>query len=216
MGDRRIAYGGQPPDDMFFRYDEIDAANMVYALARSAVQNVHDDLNCNANIQVGDVDVGVANPIQVQAGSDILTIVQTPAITAGAEHANDALGGLLTFANAVRVSGGECTIRSIMIKDLASQDGEIDLVFFDRTFTATADNAAFDPSDADLANCVGHIKIRVSDYVDFADNSIATRDNLGLAMTLNGTSLFAQAVLRTAETYVATSDITIKVTVERH
>ena len=190
------------------------------------VEFVREDLpsqgiRCWNRVQLEDEDgnpIEGANPLPVAGtvGVDVLTIVQTPTITAGAYAANDALGGLLTFANAARVAGGKCTIRSIVVKDLASQDGEIDLVFFDRMFGATADNAPFDPSDADLANVVGHVKMRVSDYIDFVDNSIATRDNLGLSISLLGTSLFAQAVIRGIETYASTSDITIKLVVERH
>ena len=146
------------------------------------------------------------------------TIVQTPVITAGAYAANDAIGGLLEFADAARSPGSHLTIRSIVVVDNAKQAGEIDLVFFRETFTAIADNAPFDPSDADMAKYVGHIKIRSSDYADFVDNGGATRDNLGLSISLvaAGTSLFAQAVIRGIETYAATDDLTFKLVVDRY
>lgn len=148
------------------------------------------------------------------------TISQTPTITAGAYTAGDAIGGLLTFANAVRGSGrSRATITNVTIVDDAKQSAPIDLVFFNQTFTATADNAAFDPTDADMQNCIGYIDVAATDYAEFNDNGVAAKSS-GLRMPFSfelvdgGTSLFAQAVIRNADTFTATDDLTIKITVE--
>lgn len=139
-------------------------------------------------------------------------ISATPTISAGSAYAaGDAVGGLLTFANAARTSGGTITVQTVVIIDKDQELAPLELVLFDRTFTATADNAAFDPSDADLANVVGVVK--VSDYSSFNDNSVATRSGIGLAAKLDGTSLFGQLVVRSAPTYTADSDITVIVQV---
>jgi hypothetical protein len=53
----------------------------------------------SAVLTAGEAHVG-------EVGSPGTTISQTPTITAGAYAAGDAVGGLLTFANAARVSGG--------------------------------------------------------------------------------------------------------------
>jgi len=143
-------------------------------------------------------------------GGDTVTVTQTPTITAGAYSAKDAVGGLLTFASAARVSGGKITIQSVTVTDLAAQSATLVLVLFDQTFTATADNAAFDPSDADLANCVGIIPIYSSDYQAFADNGVATVRNIGLTVTLAVTSLFGQLMCTGTPTYASTSDLTVK------
>lgn len=141
------------------------------------------------------------------------TASQTPTITAGAYSALDAVGGLLTFANVARSSGGTVMIHTVTITDLADVKAALTLVLFDRTFTATSDNAAFDPSDADLLNIVGVVNIAASDYADFNDNAAAVRGNLGIVATLNGTSLFGQLMLPagSAPTYASTSDLTVKV-----
>lgn len=136
----------------------------------------------------------------------------TPTISAASIYASgDAVGGLLTFSNAARVSGGSITVQSVVIIDNDQELAPLELVLFDRTFTATSDNAAFDPTDADLANCIGVVK--VSDYASFNDNSVATRAGIGLAATLNGTDLFGQLVVRSAPTYTATNDIIVIVQV---
>jgi len=169
----------------------------------------------SSNIQVGNTDVSLTNPVPTVSP---IEITQTPIITAGAYAAGDAVGGLLTFANAVRAAGGQAVITKVVITDDAAQRVALDLVLFDRTFTATADNAPFDPSDADLANCIGYIDTAATDYANFVDNAVAAKLS-GLRMpfpiALNGTSLFGQLVTRGAPTYAATDDLTVKLTIER-
>lgn len=135
-------------------------------------------------------------------------ISQTPTVsTTPAYTAKDAVGGLLTFANAARVSGGSCIIQSVIVIDNSQQMPALDLVLFDRTFTAPTDNAVFAPTDAEAATCIGVIPI--SAWSDFSTNSVAARFGLGLAVTLSGTSLFGALVTRSTPTFVATSDITV-------
>ena len=167
-----------------------------------------------AAIISGEDSAGTAIPPRQVVGNT-LTISQTPTITAGAYSANDACGGLLTFANAARVSGGKGVIQSVVIIDDDLEDSELDLVLFDRTFTAMADNAAWSPSDADNQNCIGHITIGAEKYCDGDDNSIATVVNCGLAFTLSGTSMFGQLVIRDGNTYTATDDLTVKIVILR-
>ncbi len=183
-------------------------------------QATHDNLNVNANMQIGDADVSPTNPVDVTT-EDPIVIAQTPTITAGLYAAGDALGGLLTFANAARVAGGGGTITKVVVIDDDQELAPIDVVFFDQTFGATADNAAFDPTDADMQNNIGYIDIAATDYADFNDNSVAAKTS-GLRMPFDydlvaaGTSLFAQMVVRDTPTYTATDDLTIKITVQRN
>jgi len=179
-------------------------------------QAIHDNLNCNANIQVANQDVSATNPVPTVS---VVSITQTPTISTGIYAAGDALGGLLTFANAVRVAGGSGVITKVVIVDYDQERTPVDLVLFNQTFTATADNAAFDPSDADLANVIGYIDVAATDYANFVDNSVAAKSS-GLRMpfpiTLVGTSLFGQLVVRSAPTYTAVTDISVRLTIERY
>jgi hypothetical protein len=140
------------------------------------------------------------------------TIVQQPTVTAGAYSAGDAVGGLLTFANAARVSGGGGVIKSVTIIDDAGQDAELELWLFDRTFTAMADNAAWAPSEADLENLVGVISTADSarGWMAAGTPSVITID-VATRFDLNGTSLFGQLVTRGTPTFAATDDVTVKV-----
>ena len=142
----------------------------------------------------------------------IVRISQTPTVsTSPAYTAKDAVGGLLTFANAVRTSGGNAVLQSVIVIDNSQQRPSLELVLFDRTFTASTDNAIFAPSDGDLANTVG--VVAVNSWSDFSTNSVATVDGIGKALVLNGTSLFGQLVTRGTPTFVATSDIVVIVTI---
>jgi len=178
-------------------------------------------LDADHPLAVALVDGGGAAPFAGSIGYDVLEITVVPTITAGAYTAGDALGGLLTFGNVVRTAGGAGEIVKVTIIDNAMQSAPIDLVLFSRTFTAIADNAAFDPSDADMANCLGYISVAATDYAEFVDNGVATKAS-GLQMpfeyrlAVGGTALFGQMAIRIGDTYAATNDITVKITVRRY
>lgn len=185
----------------------------------AAGTNAIGKLAANSGVDIGDVDVTSLPALPAgtnRIGSVVsrlgqMRLSQQPTISAGSIYAiGDAVGGLLTFANAAAVSGGTITITAVVIIDEDQELAPLELVLFDRTFTATSDNALFDPSDADLANCIGVIK--VSDYANFVDNSVATRE-CRLTAKLNGTDLFGQLVVRSTPTYTATDDITVIVQV---
>jgi len=140
------------------------------------------------------------------------TISQTPTVTAGAYVANDAVGGLLTFANAARVSGGGGVIKTVVIVDDAGQDVEMELWLFNQTFTAMVDNAPWAPAEADLENLVGVISTEDSaqGWLDAGTPSTITID-VATRYDLAGTSLFGQLVTRGAPTFAATDDISVHV-----
>jgi len=138
-------------------------------------------------------------------------IPQTPTISAAAAYADgDALGGLLTFANAAGWTGGTGRLIDVEIIDNDNECAAIDLVLFNQTFTAAADNAEFDPSDADMQNCIGHVSIADTDYASFANNAVATVRDIWLEVESTTTSIFGQMVIREVKTYTAVDDITVQ------
>jgi hypothetical protein len=146
-------------------------------------------------------------------------IVLTPTISAAAIYAaGDAIGGQLVFAAAGALWGEGGEITKVVIVDDDREMAPIDLVLFDRTFTATADNAPFDPSDADLENCIGYIDVAATDYGAFVDNAVAAKAS-GLRMPFDfklpagAVALYGQMVVRGTPTYTAIGDLTIKITV---
>lgn len=168
------------------------------------------------------LDVDVTRLPSLPAGEAVVgavvgkttVIAITPTISITAYAVGDAIGGLLTFADAARLSGGTLTVQAVILIDKDQEQAEIDLVLFDRTFTPSADNAVFNPSDADIANHIGTIKINPADYANFSTNCAATVRNVGLALKLNGSaSLYGQMVIRGVQTYTSTAGLTIKLVV---
>jgi hypothetical protein len=143
-------------------------------------------------------------------------VTATPAITAGAYSAADAVGGKIEFENACSVYKNSGTIVQATLIDKAKQNALIHLVLFDRDFTAVADNAPFDVTDADLANVVGQIEFAVADYLSLADNSVCPLvGDFPFTLVEGGTSLFGQLyVVTSTPTYAAVDDIIVKLIVK--
>lgn len=147
-------------------------------------------------------------------------VAVTPVVTAGAYSANDAVGGLLTFEDVYgAVSDGDgqrgALLESVVVSDLGKQSIALDLVLFSETFTATADNDAFDVSDTDILNCLG--VVHLTDYAAFNDSSLATAKGLGIVIknTSGDGKLYGQLVTRGTPTYASVSDLTVKIGVVR-
>jgi hypothetical protein len=141
-----------------------------------------------------------------------VNISQTPTVsTSPAYIAGDALGGLLTFANAARLSGGSGVISAVTVLcKTAALVPAIDLYLFNQTMTPTTDNSPFAPSDGDMANCIGVIPIsNWAAETASSVNSIATRFAVGFPFLLTGTSLFGQMVTRSGFTAGGTTDFVI-------
>lgn len=146
-----------------------------------------------------------------------LAISQTPTIDTGLYATGDAVGGKLTFDFQGDNKAFHGLITKIIIIDKDSETAPFDLVLFNDDFTATADQSAFDPTDADLLNCLGFLSIATTDYASFADNSVAVKTS-GRQMPCDFVCtkgvLYGQLVVRGAPTYTAATDIVVKLIVE--
>ena len=139
-----------------------------------------------------------------------ITISQTPTVTAGIYTANDAVGGLLTFANAARVSGGGGVLKDVIIIDDNGQDAIMELWLFDTTITAMADNAPWAPSEADLRKLVG-----IASTGDGAWRAAGTPSSNLIEVSQRydcvATTLYGQLVTRGTPTFANTDDVTIRI-----
>lgn len=155
------------------------------------------------------IDQNTGNLTLLNVGGDGITISQTPTITAGAYAAGDAVGGLLTFANAGRQTGVGGVIKNIILIDEAGIDTSLELWLFDQAFTPMADNAAWAPSTADLQNLVGIIYSSNGSWSAAGTPSVNDIE-VSKRYDVVGTSLYGQLVTRGTPTFVATDDITVK------
>ena len=168
-----------------------------------------DRFNIDANIQVGDVDVSETNPVFIEAAGAILP--QTPTVTAGAYVAGDNVGGLLTFANAARKTGGGGVIKDFVLIDDASQSVELELWLFNQTFTAGADNAVWTPVEAELENLITVISSLEGAWYAAGATATVMAAEVSRRYDVTGTSLFGRLVTRGAPVYVATDDLSVHI-----
>lgn len=93
--------------------------------------------------------------------------VRVPGVGAGAAYAaGDAFGTMFSFF--VPVTGA--TISEVTFLDYDDEGLRKDFVLFEKEFTGTADNAAFNPSDADLRSALGVVSVDV--WYNFSANQI--------------------------------------------
>lgn len=186
-------------------------------IATDDVSSVHYQrvkLDAGADGATSPVVGSVALPtVLLPVGHAVTRITQTPTVGTAAYVAKDAVGGLLTFANAARVSGSSITIESVTVVDKSQVMLSLDLYLSKASFTAPTDSSAFDPTDTELLDCIGVIPL--TNWADFTDNSIATRTNVGLTAVLDGTSLYGALVARSAGS-LTNGDIVVAVTVRQN
>ncbi len=175
---------------------------------------------------IGDVDVATlpATPAGTnyigRTGKRRVRIAVKPTITAGAYAVNDAVGGLLEFANAAAESGIGGRIVSAVVVDDKGQGAANDLVLFlfDRTFTPTADNAPLAISEGDAENTAGQVTFLASN-VQVINGAqpihLYAENDPGHGFVLLGTSLFGQLKCKGTPTYAATDDLTVILTTEQ-
>lgn len=143
--------------------------------------------------------------------SEVIAPTTQPVVSASSAYtANDAVGGLLTFASAAIDGFNSGIIDGLLIIDDAAQAAELDLVLFSATFTATADNAAWNVAEASMENCIGHITL--TDYAAGSANAVGTKSGVGIPFNLGAgnTTIYGQLVTRGTPTYAATDDLTVK------
>lgn len=130
-----------------------------------------------------------------------VVVSATPTLDTAIYASGDSLHTtVISFASAVRATGGAGTVRKLIVidKDLQSVAGELWL--FSATVTPAAANAAHSISDADAALCIGVIPFGT--YYASALNSVAV-SSPALPFTVAATTLFGIAVTRGAPTYTA-------------
>lgn len=133
-----------------------------------------------------------------------VVVSATPTLDTAIYTSGDSLHtAVISFANAVRVSGGSGVIGKMVVVDASAQTAGFELWLFSATVTPAAANAAHSISDADAALCVGVIASGA--YFASALNSVSVAKDVQLPFTCAATTLFGILVTRAAPTYAAGS-----------
>jgi hypothetical protein len=143
-------------------------------------------------------------PVGGFTASQALTVVTS----ANTYAAGQAIGGLNTFANAVRLAGGSGVIGAVSLADKDKQNASIDILFFTANPNGVppVDHTAYAPNATDLLKCIGHVNI--STYTALSLNSVGTATGVNLPFSLpSGTALYAVLVSRGAPVYTTVSSL---------
>lgn len=177
------------------------------------------------NISANGGDVATGNPLPITVVSNqapinvsdaTVNVTVSVTLTVGATYATGDFVGTtstpISFANAVRTSGGSATIRSITISDpAASTAAALELWLFNATVTPPADSAAWNLSDADGLKCVGVIPIPTTAQFVSSATGVMHVGALGLQFHCAATTLFGALVTRGSPTYTGTLQVMLEI-----
>ena len=140
-----------------------------------------------------------------------MAIYWTPFIDIGVDTdiyaAGDALGPKQSFTSVPEFG----VIMAVSVIDRDSEEVNLDVVLFKVDLAGSANNAAFAPSDAELAECVG--AVLVNTWKTFSDNSLGVVDNVGLPYWAPSGTLFFQCVTRGIPTYTDPADVHVSLSI---
>ena len=137
--------------------------------------------------------------------TDDTALVRYGHFTSAAYTAGDAMG----FPFAVPTMRN---LKQVILIDDAKQITSADLVFFSSTFTETADNAAFAPSDADAENIIGYLTVGGSGFSKALSNNttmVLPFTTVGPSFS-TGSKMYCQLVVVGTPTFTAVDNLTLK------
>jgi hypothetical protein len=150
-----------------------------------------------------------------------------PTLDTNAYATGDQMGTLMTISNVADLSQGAVRIMTLDVIDKAKQAAAFDILFFNASPTvASADNAALDISDSEMASkLVGMVSVASADYKAFNSNSVACLRGLDLIVQAAAASvpsgpnptqvnLYAILCSRGSPTYAA-SDLQLRIGLEQ-
>jgi hypothetical protein len=129
--------------------------------------------------------------------------------------ANEIVGGILTFANWAKVTGGGAKLRGL---SLWTEDGEVfeaTVAFFNATPSGGtyADQGAATWDPADFAKFLGKVTVASANYAALGGDGVATV-SCDLPLPVAGTSLFALVFATATPTFAAATDLNITLLAE--
>lgn len=146
-----------------------------------------------------------------EVGGNTIVIAPAITVTAGAYHAGDNIGGVLTLANASRATAIGTTLARVSVLDAANQKAQLEILFFSATPASSTftNNAAPVIHASDVGKYVGRCTVYASDYLTVGAKAVACIANIGLAMIPAATSLFYVILTPGAPTFAAVTDLAI-------
>lgn len=140
----------------------------------------------------------------------------SPTVTASSAYASgNNVGGLLTFSNAVRLSGHGGVLQTCVLRDTSGQNVPYNLFLFDATPSSTTvtDKAALSIAAADLPKVVMPV-VSFTGIVTAGTPGVLGAGAINYGFKLNsGTTLYGILVTLGAPTYATTTALNIGCTI---
>jgi hypothetical protein len=176
----------------------------------------------NASLSTIATNTGAATPAGEahvgEVGNNQTTVTVAQTVTASSAYTSgNAVGGLITLANASRVSAGSGLIQSIIVNSKSAQTTQIDVVLFNANPSGSTctDKTAISVAAADFDKVLG--VAHVTDWTSLGTPSVGQAQNLAMPFALaSGTSLYGCPVTRSTPTYTATTDISVSARIVRN
>jgi len=126
------------------------------------------------------------------------SVTATLTVTSGVYTAQDVVGGLITFANAVREDGEECILNSVELIGMTSAI-TFELWFFNADLaTPVADNGAFALAAADQPKVLGVLPLNSTDQYQAGASGVYafSKGAIGLQMKAGASTRSLYAYLK--------------------
>lgn len=141
---------------------------------------------------------------------------QSLTVDLAAYASGDLVGGKLTFSGALSANTKTGFVTSVMVRDQADQNTQLNLVLFssDPSSTTFTNNAALDIADADLAKVTAIIDIPTTARFSFADNGVKYVPNIAVPVRsdVSDGTLYGALISRGTPTFAAATDIQVEPT----
>lgn len=178
------------------------------------------ETNTLADIRVNHLSIrqapSVTGSLAGIPNADTVTVTQALTVDTNAYAAGDCITTGITFPNAVRSPKFSGRIREVVVSDAAAQGANLELNCV-KSAPGTApcvDNAAFDPADADIPLFARPISLAT--HMAANDNGFDYTGDINVPIgPLASTSLTCYLVARGAPDYVAATDVSVSLTIER-
>jgi hypothetical protein len=148
----------------------------------------------------------------VTAGGYTTQIQATPTVQAAAYAAGQCVGGLITLANAGRVTSGSGLVQAMTASFVSGVLPSLDIILFNANPTGSTltDKTTAAVATADLAKVIGIIHLTDATLLGATTPSFCQGEQQAMPFKLpSGTSLYASVVTRTAITLTSTTDMVV-------
>lgn len=139
-----------------------------------------------------------------------------PTVDTSAYADGDAIDGLQTLSQALREALLSGRIDTVTVIDQAKQSPALELYFFESQVTGGTDNAAYNPSDANIAECLAVVKVVAGDYNTTSAQAVATvKPDFAVQAASGDGTLYMQIVSGGAPTFGAATELKLRVVISQ-